>query len=1269
MKKRLLTFILSLFVFSAVIAGTSWVFAYEARAAVSSDDYSLSGNSVMAVGTKQELQVVLRNGADADKQSFTSSNTSVATVTSDGVVTANRTGSATITYSPDGNSKKSVSITVKAMPTSISISATSKTLNEGQSFSLNGSVESSAYQTPVYYSSSDSSVATVVTGGKVTAVGEGKAVITAFTENGLRAYCTVYVYDNNAISLNQKATKIAMDYDNVEKIVYGTSVRGRNLEAFVIEGNGNNSKTIFCTFAVHGFEDSYAKDGKVLVEAANNIIEYFAENPEKLRDYRLVVVPCGNPDGTIDGVNNLRSGSNAFGRCTAAHVDMNRDFISGKFKGQESRALRDLMKQYKMNIYLDIHGWLNTVLGDSGLVDIFRSTNGLSRDQSGSYGTSQGYIIGWAKENLGARSALVELRSPSSANYRNIAKGIEQAVSGSYHSSDYDVAYSDSISWARNLRVTENTDRSVSLRWDSVSGAKGYAVEYQYNGAWHQYTDVFGQNSVTLGGLQSGALYAFRIRAFTYSGNVRTYSNSYSDRITCYTLPHKAGAPSAAARSVDGTEIKLTWGLQLDSNGYVIYMKSGSSWKKLAALEGNMTKYYTVTGLKSNTQYTFAVAAYRGSETNTSTLSNSYTTYTACDIPSDFDAVAIDPSRIEVTWDKVSSSGYYIQWATNSSFTQNADGCYIYDGNATEYTINTKQFSKNYYVRVRAFRTYSSETIYGAFTETVSTKNSLFRADGIKITARGGDGERAKIEWNAVDGAVRYEVYEITNGVNRLKGETTDTNFTFTDLVPGWTYEVKIIAYGSDGRTSESEGYTFGAACPTVQNLKATITGMHSIQAEWDVTTSHGYRLEWSTSADFSKDVNGTYISGTNSTSYTIKTEKPADQYYVRVRAYKLLNGSTIYGAFSKPVSLAGQLLPVTGVALTARGGDGERARIDWNAVNGAVRYEVYEITNGINRLKGETTDTNFTFTDLVPGWTYEVKVVAYNAAGESSESEGYTFGAACPTVQNLKASVTDTNTIEAQWDVTTSHGYRLEWSTSADFSKDVNGTYISGTNSTSYTIKTEKPADQYYVRVRAYKLFQDTTIYGAFTQPIDIMGIEITARGGDGERARIDWNDAEDAVRYEVYEITNGINRLKGNTIDPYFTFTDLVPGWTYEVKVVAYNADDEKLFESEGYTFGAACPTVQNLKASVTGTNTIEAQWDVTTSHGYRLEWSTSADFSKDVNGTYISGTNSTSYTIKTEKPADQYYVRVRAYKLFNDSTIYGAFTQPVGMNSTVE
>lgn len=35
------------------------------------------------------------------------------------------------------------------------------------------------------------------------------------------------------------------------KIVYGKSVQGRNLEAYLIKGLGNNSKTIFLDFEVH----------------------------------------------------------------------------------------------------------------------------------------------------------------------------------------------------------------------------------------------------------------------------------------------------------------------------------------------------------------------------------------------------------------------------------------------------------------------------------------------------------------------------------------------------------------------------------------------------------------------------------------------------------------------------------------------------------------------------------------------------------------------------------------------------------------------------------------------------------------------------------------------------------------------------------------------------------------------------------------------------------------------------------------------------------
>ncbi len=118
------------------------------------------------------------------------------------------------------------------------------------------------------------------------------------------------------IELNAKAQYIADTYANVEKVVYGKSVMGRDLEAYIINGVGYNDRTIFCNFTVHGFEDFYFRDGQVLTKAANDLIEYIAQNPHLLRNCRIVIVPCANPDGAIEGVNNYRTGSDAFGRNT-----------------------------------------------------------------------------------------------------------------------------------------------------------------------------------------------------------------------------------------------------------------------------------------------------------------------------------------------------------------------------------------------------------------------------------------------------------------------------------------------------------------------------------------------------------------------------------------------------------------------------------------------------------------------------------------------------------------------------------------------------------------------------------------------------------------------------------------------------------------------------------------------------------------------------------------------------------------------------------------
>jgi len=234
---------------------------------------------------------------------------------------------------------------------------------------------------------------------------------------------------NKVMSLNDKANSIANSHSNTTRLEYGTSYQGRPLEAYLIKGNGSNSKTIFMEFEVHGFEDQYAKDGKVLVNLGNDIVEYYANNPDNLGEYQMIVVPSANPDGVIGGVNNTRVGNGyCFGRCTAAGVDMNRDFKTGCFQAVESRALKSLMDQYKMNIHLDLHGWENSVIGDQTIVNTFLSECGLAYNKGGRWGSGQGYVIEFTKNNYGAHSAIVEFRNASSVNSNQVESALNKIM-------------------------------------------------------------------------------------------------------------------------------------------------------------------------------------------------------------------------------------------------------------------------------------------------------------------------------------------------------------------------------------------------------------------------------------------------------------------------------------------------------------------------------------------------------------------------------------------------------------------------------------------------------------------------------------------------------------------------------------------------------------------------------------------------------------------------------------------------------------------------
>ncbi|MBO7510908.1 MAG: Ig-like domain-containing protein, partial [Bacteroidales bacterium] len=143
-----------------------------------------------------------------------SSNTSVATVSSSGVVTGVAKGSAVITATAkDGSGvSKSCQVEVTQYVTGITLSKTTLSLNEGEYALLTETVSpSTAYDKSVTWSSSDRAIATVDQSGKVTAVSKGTAMImvTANDGSGKSASCSVTVIRLvSSITLNKTAITI-----------------------------------------------------------------------------------------------------------------------------------------------------------------------------------------------------------------------------------------------------------------------------------------------------------------------------------------------------------------------------------------------------------------------------------------------------------------------------------------------------------------------------------------------------------------------------------------------------------------------------------------------------------------------------------------------------------------------------------------------------------------------------------------------------------------------------------------------------------------------------------------------------------------------------------------------------------------------------------------------------------------------------------------------------------------------------------------------------
>ena len=195
----------------------------------------------MVVGDTQTLTATVAP-ANASNQSVTwsSDNTSVATVNNSGIVTAKSAGNATITVTTiDGGKTATCQVTVAPAVASITLSQTTATLAYGQTLKLTATVlPADAADPSITWTSSNSKVASVSDGTVTAGSTAGTATITAKSTSNpkVSATCTVTV-KSKIVNVNG----VSLNYVNLNLYV-GQS---KKLTATVTPSNADNKEVIW----------------------------------------------------------------------------------------------------------------------------------------------------------------------------------------------------------------------------------------------------------------------------------------------------------------------------------------------------------------------------------------------------------------------------------------------------------------------------------------------------------------------------------------------------------------------------------------------------------------------------------------------------------------------------------------------------------------------------------------------------------------------------------------------------------------------------------------------------------------------------------------------------------------------------------------------------------------------------------------------------------------------------------------------------------------
>lgn len=263
-------------------------------------------------------------------------------------------------------------------------------------------------------------------------------------------------------------------------------------------------------------------------------------------------------------------------------------------------------------------------------------------------------------------------------------------------------------------------------------------------------------------------------------------------------------------------------------------------------------------------------------------------------------------NKMKISWNKVSQAdGYQIYRSTSkdSGYTRIKT---VTSGSTLSYTDSSVKHNVKYYYKVRAYTKVNDTKVYSAYSSVKYLTVRVAKAAIEKIIRI--NYHTLKITWDSVDGATGYRVYRSKTKDGEYKAVATlagnDTvSYNDTDLKCGRRYYYKVSAYRKIdgvkyfGTYSEAKNWFTRPSKVKLTDecyYKATKTTL-----EWTKSKiADGYEIYRSTTK------NGTYtkvktITSADTLTWTNTGLSKTKNYYYKIRAYRKVDGRTVYSAYS----------------------------------------------------------------------------------------------------------------------------------------------------------------------------------------------------------------------------------------------------------------------------------------------------------------------------------------------------------------------------------